>query len=152
MRFGRLQQLTTLSALLMLGTSLAACSLEPDAPTPYENGERLLTDSGAFQVELWSAHGQARVGSNDFVLHVAMPNPNDPADLGWGIPDAHVRVDAYMPYADREMPTEAQVAYLGDGQYVLSGVHLDREGTWVLDVGISVGQSIDDHVEFALEL
>lgn len=152
MRLGRLHQLFISSTLFVVGSSLVACSFDPEAPAPYQDGERLLTETGAFHVELWNASGETQVGANDFVLHVAMPNPNAPTELGWGIPDAHVHVDAYMPYADHEMPTDAQVAYLGDGQYILSGVNLDREGTWVLDVEIAVGQSIDDHVEFALEL
>jgi hypothetical protein len=54
-----------------------------------------------------------------------------------------------MPLDDGLMERDIEVRYVGDGQYLLDPVELDRAGVWQLDLGIAVGATIREKVSFA---
>ncbi len=138
--------------VLALGAlGAAGCDLEPVSAAPFEDGERKLTNRGAFAVELWSAQGAPSLGPNLFYVDVAMPDPSDPQALGWAIPDARLHATAYQPNGDGA--TEATIVqYVGGGRYQVEGLVFDEPGVWALDVDIEVGQSMDEQVTFTFEL
>lgn len=144
-------QIASVTLLALLGVVVSGCddvSNEPEqieAPA-YVDGAIRLTDEGAFAVELWNKDGAAVVGANTFVLRVCM------ADTDQGIPGAEIDFSASMPDAEVAGAESPTVTYLGDGQYQVSDLVLEREGTWEFDVAIAVGDSLDESVTFAFQL
>lgn len=139
-------------ALLATGAAMTGCDLETVEAQPFESGVRQLTDQGAFNVALHSAGGTPRPGHNDFILEIAMPDPNDPQALGRGIPDARVNVTAVMPAAQGVASEAEFVRFMGNGRYLVSDLNLPHSGVWEVDVDIEVGSTMDEQVTFAFEL
>jgi hypothetical protein len=144
----------SLIAVFLLGVApLAACDegegVEAD---PYVDGTTVSTHRGAFDVTLTSDSGDLVLGENHLVVRVAFPDPNDPNAEGKGVPGAEIELDAWMPNEDHTTRIEPSVTYLGDGEYLVAPVLLDRAGVWALDFDIRVGASIDETAAFAFDV
>ena len=120
---------------------------------PYHDGIRLLSDGGAFVVDLHHIERDVHLGDNTFVVRIAMPDTQDLEAPGWGIPDAELDLVAWMPEtsADDALSPPA-TAELGNGIYEVSRVHFDRHGVWQLDLHIRVGNSMDEMVSYVFLL
>jgi hypothetical protein len=118
---------------------------------PYIDGTTLSTDGGAFEVTLWTTKGAMVEGENQMWIRVAMPDPMV-GDEARGIPNADITLDAWMPNAEHDSPTEPIVTYVTDGQYRIDNVELDHQGVWQLDFDIEVGKTIDEQVSFVFML
>jgi hypothetical protein len=124
---------------------LSACDTGEDdgrAIEDFRDGMAFDSDQGAFRVMLWSDSGDLEVGRNDLLLRIGFHDPNDPEDPGIGIPSARIDLDAWMPGADEEMPTEPEVSYLGDGEYRIENVVLPDDGVWHFDFEVAVGDNM----------
>jgi hypothetical protein len=143
-----------LSTVLLAALALIACddavdeALVRDAD-PFVDGVAKDTEGGAFRIVLTSHDGSLDVGDNQLVVRVGFHDPEDPLDPGKGIPGASVELSAWMPLDDGQMERDVAVRYVGDGQYLIEPVVLDRAGVWQLDLGIAVGATIREEVSFA---
>lgn len=133
-------------AILILAASGCAGEDTVDAEA-FVDGERKLTDDGAFAVELWHENGAPTLGENDFLFRLEFPDPNDPGD-GKGIPAARIAVDCWMPNADHSMPVNPMVIPGAAGDYQMSHIVFDEPGVWQLDFEIAVGKSVVDEVSY----
>ena len=147
-----LRKTVTAAALILATFAATGCEEEAtsdneqiEAPA-YQDGTVVLTDQGAFAVELWNEDGEASVGDNTFVLRVCM------ADTDQGIPNADIDFAAFMPDADVSFDGEASITYLGDGQYERANVELAEAGTWQFDIDIASGSGVEESVHIAFEL
>lgn len=140
-----------IAALLLAPVAGCAQSEDIDAGE-YVDGERKLTDHGAFTVVLSNEDGAAVVGENTFYLDVQFPDPENPRAEGKGIPGAKVSLDAYMPNGEYVVDVVPEVHYMGEGQYMFEGVVLDQAGVWQFDFEIAVGKTVRESVSFAFEV
>lgn len=148
-----MRKIVIAAMLLAPLTGLAGCATGEQLDAgEYIDGERKLTEDGAFTVVLSNEDGMATVGENTFYLRVAMPDPNDPEAEGKGIPGATVELDAYMPNDRLSMEVVPAISYVGDGEYMIEGVVLEQAGIWQLDFNIAVGQTVTETVSFAFEV
>lgn len=115
---------------------------------PFADGVAEDTEGGAFRVVLTSARGSLEVGENQLIVRVGFHDPDDPFDPGKGIPGARIELIAWMPLDDGLTEQDLAVQYLGDGQYLLDPVELDRAGVWQLDLQIAVGTTMRENVSF----
>lgn len=133
---------------------LAACDTDGDigafAVDGFEDGVTRDTDGGAFRVMLESRDGLA-VGDNTLIVRVGFHDPSDPEGPGVGVPGATVTLDASMPngagYLDGLEATE-----LDDGRYLVEGVALDQAGVWRFELGVEVGETLDESVGFGFDV
>lgn len=140
-----------IAALLLAPVAGCAQSEDIDAGE-YVDGQRKLTDHGAFTVVLSNEAGAPVIGTNTFYLDVQFPDPNDPRADGKGIPGAKISLDAHMPNGDYVMDVVPEVHYMGDGHYMFDGVVLDEGGVWQLDFEIAVGKTVRETVTYAFEV
>jgi hypothetical protein len=134
--------------MTVLGSGCSEEGSEPDiieAPA-YADGTIVLTDGGVFAVELWNDDGQAIVGDNTFVLRVCLSHTDQ------GVPGAEIGFDGFMPDEDSRVETAPTIEYVGDGQYELANVELDRPGTWQFDVDVTTDSGVQETVSFAFQL
>ena len=137
---------------LVTGTLVTGCAGEEIEAEAFVDGERKLTEDGAFFVELYHHEAAPRVGSNEFTLRVLFPDYNDPEGDGTGIPNARIAVDCWMPNTGYTMGTDA-MAVPGDmGEYLLTHMVLDRPGVWELDIDIAVGETVTETVSYVFEI
>jgi hypothetical protein len=146
-----LRKTTTAAALLLAALAATGCEEESSAPEQieapaYQDGTIVLSDEGAFAVELWNEDGEATVGDNTFVLRVCM------SDTDQGIPGAHLDFEAFMPDESVALESEPTISYLGDGQYQFANVVLTEAGTWQFDVDIASDGGVEESVHIAFQL
>jgi hypothetical protein len=143
-----------IAALLLAPVAVSSgCAQSEDIDAgEYVDGERKLTDHGAFTVVLSNEDGAALVGSNTFYLDVQFPDPSNPRAEGKGIPGAKISLDAHMPNGDYVMDVVPEVHYMGEGQYMFDGVVLDQPGVWQLDFEIAVGKTVRETVTYTFEV
>lgn len=142
---------------LCLCLALFACDDEIDASLvreaqPFVEGVAADTEGGAFRVVLSSSDGQLGVGENQVMVRVGFHDPEDPLDPGVGIPGARIAMSAWMPLEDGLIDHELSAQYVGDGQYLMDRVELDRAGIWQLDLTIAVGVTMRENVSFAFDV
>ncbi len=135
-------------ALAILILAASGCAADGVDAGQFVDGERKLTDDGAFAVELSHEDGQPQVGDNDFMLRLEFPDPADPSQ-GMGIPDARIAVDCWMPNADHAMAANPMVIPGKAGDYELAHIVLDEAGVWQFDFEIAVGEKMVETVSFA---
>jgi hypothetical protein len=145
-----------------LAFGLAACDGAGDDLGRFPNGEPRLTDRGGFVVTLTAPtadEGELAV-VDELRMEVAFPGYHDPLEGQRGIPglDVEVYVHALDDAATASLDAEGddsslapRVIEVGDGQYRIVDLGLGR-GAWAIDLELSVGEHVDDYVEFAFEL
>jgi hypothetical protein len=141
------------SSLLLLGLALGLAGCDPSEHvevTAFEDGVAEDTEGGAFRVVLYARDGLA-VGSNELVVHVGFHDPGDPLAPGYGIPGAHVQLDAWPIDGEGEAVVLDGV-HIGDGRYLFDDLELSAAGAWQLDFSIQVGKTMDESVAFAFEV
>lgn len=116
---------------------------------PFVDGVAKDTEGDAFRIVLSSRDGELGVGENHVVIRVGFHDPNDPLAPGLGIPSARIAMNAWMPLDDGFISHDLSARYVGDGQYLVDPIELDRAGIWQLDFDIAVGTTIREDVSFA---
>lgn len=146
---------------IALAFGLAACDGAGADLGPFPNGEPRLTERGGFVVTLTAPatdEGDLAV-VDELRLEVAFPGYDDPLAGQRGIPGVDVEVhvhaldDAAAASLDAAGDDDAhspRVLEVGDGQYRIVDLGLGR-GEWALDLELSVGEHVDDYVEFVFE-
>jgi hypothetical protein len=144
-----------LSMVLLAPAALIACDGEASDEAlvrearPFVDGVAKDTEGGAFRIVLNTGDGALEVGQNQLVVRVGFHDPDDPLDPGQGIPGAQIELLAWMPLDDGLMDRDLAVQYVGDGEYLIDGLELDRPGVWQLDMAIAVGATMRENVSFA---
>lgn len=143
------------STILLAACALIACDSEAideellREARPFVDGVAKDTEHGAFRIVLRSDDGSLEVGENQLVVRVGFHDPEDPSAPGKGIPGANIGLTAWMPLDDGQVEQELPVQYLGDGEYQLAPIELDRPGIWQFDFAVAVGETMRENVSFA---
>lgn len=144
-----------LSMVLLASGALIACDGDGSDEAlvrearPFVEGVAKDTEGGAFRVVLTTNDGALEVGDNQLVVRVGFHDPDDALDPGQGIPGAQIELLAWMPLDDGLIDRSLAAQYVGDGEYLIDGVELDRPGVWQLDLEIAVGTTMRENVSFA---
>ncbi len=152
----RLRSFSLSLALCAGALALSACDSEDQevggvVAQQFEEGVAQDTEGGAFRVVLTSRGGLEAGDESTLIARVGFHEPSDPDGPGKGVPGATVQLDAYMPNGAGYIES-IEATYLNDGQYLLEGIELDQAGTWRFELGIEVGQTIDEHVAFSFNI
>ncbi len=137
---------------------LAACDTGDTDTDETITAERFAGDmdcdttDNAFRVVISSDTGALEVGQNDLTFRVGMHDPHNPEAPGFGIPNAKIDLDVWMPNTDLTMTVEPEIFYIGDGEYRIENVIVPESGVWQFDFSIMAGETMNDSVELAFEI